>query len=173
MSGTPLYVISFTITSTTALDAARLFSARFFARYVAVLLVVLVAGLAIAALGNPEVGVWLSLLSLFLLATARLPPLERWMLGFQMRSVIGGESELFISEEGLHYRNPIVSGDIAWSALTEVRENEKTVVFMRDRLLAAYAPSSAFATPAQREEAVAFARSKIATARSSVGEGTT
>jgi hypothetical protein len=112
-------------------------------------------------------------MSLLLLATARLPPLERWMLRLQMRSVIGGESELVISEDGLHYRNPVASGDIGWSALTVVRENEKTVVFMRDRLLASYAPSSAFASPAQRTGAVAFARAKIAAARSSVGEVST
>jgi hypothetical protein len=173
MSSTPPYVVRFTITPTAALDAARLFSARFFSRYVAVLIVVLFVGLAIAAFGNPQVGVWLSLVSLFLLATTRLPPLERWMIGLQMRSLIGGESELVIGEEGLHYRNPIASGDIGWSALTEVRENEKTVVFMRDRLLASYAPSSAFLSPAQRAEAVAFARAKIAAARSSVAQGTT
>ena len=173
MSSTPPWVVRFTITPTAAIDAARLFSARFLSRYVAVLIVVLVVGLAIAAFGNPRVGVSLSLVSLFLLATARLPPLERWMIGLQMRSLIGGESELVIGEDGLQYRNPMASGDIGWSALTEIRENEKTVVFMRDRLLASYTPSSAFASPAQRAEAVAFARTKIAAAKSSIGHRTT
>jgi hypothetical protein len=165
MSDTPPWVVHFTITPTTALDATRLFTARFFARYLVVLAVVLALGLTIVVLGNPDIGLWLTLVAVFLFATARLPPLERWMIRLQMRSLIGGDSELVIGEDALRYRNPIGDGTIEWSALTEVRENDRTVVFMRDRLLASYAPASAFASPAERQAAVAFARSKIAESR--------
>jgi hypothetical protein len=48
-----------------------------------------------------------------------------------------------------------------------VRQNDRTVVFLRDRVLVAYAPASAFVSAAQQAEVVSFARQRIAAARSS------
>jgi hypothetical protein len=43
--------------------------------------------------------------------------------------------------------------------------NDKSITFGRDRVLAAWLPTSAFATPADRDAFVAFARAHVGQAR--------
>lgn len=51
---------------------------------------------------------------------------------------------------------------VPWSALTAVRSNARTVIFVRDRVLLGYLPASAFASPADQADIVRFARERIA-----------
>ena len=56
-----------------------------------------------------------------------------------------------------------------WTSLTEVRANTRTVLFVRDRLLLAYAPAESFVTSTERDAVVAFSRMKIVAARATAG----
>ena len=58
-------------------------------------------------------------------------------------------------EGGVDFASPQATGRIAWAALTDVREDARTVVLLRDRILVAYAPVAAFGPPERRAEVVA------------------
>jgi len=49
--------------------------------------------------------------------------------------------------------------------MTEIRANDRTVLFIRDRILLAYAPAGAFRTPEELAEVVAYSRRQITAAR--------
>jgi len=81
-------------------------------------------------------------------------------------SVIGEIVELTFDETGMSFSSPAASGLVQWSQMTDVREDARTVVFMRDKWLSAWIPVSAFANGGQRREIVSFAEQHIAAARS-------
>jgi hypothetical protein len=126
---------------------------------------VLLVGLAGAAFVDPAAGVFAVVIGL-LFVVAEVPrAYMRWSARRIMRSVTDGISHVVIDRDGIHFEDPHLSGEISWSKLTEVRENNRTIVFMRDRVLAGYIPVSAFASPDQLAEIVAFARERIDLAR--------
>jgi len=73
--------------------------------------------------------------------------------------------ELALTDEGIAWTGPISSGQMPWASVTEVRTNSRTVLFIGDRLLLAYAPAAAFATPGELADAVAYSRRQVARAR--------
>lgn len=84
-----------------------------------------------------------------------------------MPGVLGEAIELDIGDDGIHCQGPLGTSHVPWSSLTEVRSNESTVIFVRDRLVAAYAPAASFSGAAEQAEVVAYSRDRIAAAKSS------
>ena len=116
-------------------------------------------------LSAPIAALIVAILSLSVALFASDPAL-RWYMRREARSLIGRGHETGFGDDGLHETSPTGTGVILWSAITDIRENDQVVLFMRDRLPVVYVPVSAFETPAQRAEVVGYARERIGAARS-------
>jgi YcxB-like protein len=128
------------------------------------------AGLAIGALlslVNLLLGLFVLIFSALVLLTTRLDVLDRLFGRRRARSVLDQPIELNFDDDGIVWHGPQGTSHVPWSSLTEVRSNERTVIFVRDRLLVAYAPASAFANDAERADVIAFSRDRIAAAKAS------
>jgi hypothetical protein len=79
--------------------------------------------------------------------------------------VIGTPVRFVVDADGIEATTPGASGRLGWSALTDVRADERAVVFLSGRLLASWAPAEALGAPERREAIIAFARARIAEAR--------
>ncbi len=128
------------------------------------------AGLAIGAvvsLVNLFGGLFILFFSALMLVTQRVDVLDRLLGRRRARTVLDQPIELEISDDGLLWQGPQGTSHVPWSSMTEVRSNERTVVFVRDRLLLAYAPAASFASAAEQAEVIAFSRERIAAAKAS------
>ena len=76
--------------------------------------------------------------------------------------MIGGTIEIRLGDDGLRFKTPVSEGSVPWSAVTALRENERTVIFMRDRISIADIPASAFQSAEQRAEIVGYALDRMA-----------
>jgi hypothetical protein len=160
----PPFRVAYEITADAAVDAVRLVSASLRRRTAILAGSTVAGGVALSLLGEWTAGPMIVIFGAVTWAmfSARAP--ERWLIRRRFRTVLGGLYELTLGEAGIHAVSPQVGGDIPWGALTEVREDARTVVFLRDRILATYAPTAAFGSPERRAAAVAYARDRIAAA---------
>ena len=159
--GGPPYRVDYPITADAAIDAARLAIAPLRRRMTFLSLAALVIGAVLVLAGDWTFGPAIVIFGLLTLALTVIRGPERWLINRRGRSVIGGTSELVFDDAGVAFASPQATGRIAWSALTEVRENERTVILLRDRILAGYAPAAAFGPPGRRAEIVAYLRARI------------
>ena len=164
----PSYALSFEITPTVVQEAAQVHAAAVIVRFRAAMVLIVVVGIGLAFV-NVTLGVAVATFGILMLASTWVRFLDRWRYAKSGRGVMGGTCEYLVDDRGLHYRTPLSSGDMPWSALTTVRANDRSIVFARDRVMAAYIPTVVFASPAERESFLAFARERIGGA----GEGAT
>jgi hypothetical protein len=111
------------------------------------------------------VGTGFTVAGVLLLIESRTSFIQRWIVARPGRSVIGQLGKMTIGHDVIVFRMPHTQGEIAWSALTGVLADRRWVAFDRDRVLSVYIPSTAFASRAEQNEAVAYGRSRIAAAR--------
>ncbi len=160
----PAFAIRYVVSFDGALEAGRLFHARFYRQYMVALVVALVAGVAITPF-YPVFGLPIVFCDAVLLLMARFAVMDRMFGRRQLRSLIGGTTELALSEEGIAFSGPLSFGHIPWTSITEVRANGRTVLFVGDRLPLAYAPATAFATPEEMAAVVAYSSRQVAAAK--------
>jgi hypothetical protein len=158
---TESYTVKYEITPAAILDAVRLHQASFLARARALLAAIAVVGAVIALVGDPRIGLSVAIFGILMLGLTWVQVLDRWLVANRGRGVIGGTCEYVVDDRGLHYQHPLGSGDLPWSALTQIRADDKSIVFGRDRVLAAYIPMIAFSSPAERDAVLAFARERV------------
>lgn len=163
-SAAPTHVIRYVVSFDGALDAGRLFQARFYRWYVVALIVGLLAGVAVVLSGR-GFGLSIVLTCATLLLMAHFAVMDRMFGRRKLKSLIGGTTELVLSNEGIAWTGPLSSGHMPWMSITEVRANRRTVLFVGDRLLLAYAPAASFVTSAAQAEVVAYSRRQVAAAR--------
>jgi Bacterial PH domain len=156
-------VIRYTQSFDTALEAGKFLQARLIRTYYLVFGIGLVIG-AFVSFINLFVGLFILIFSALMLITTRLAMLDRLVGRRRARSVLGEPIQLQIGDDGIDWQGPQGTSHVPWSSLTEVRSNERTVIFIRDRLLLAYAPVTSFATAAEEAEVVAYSRARIAAA---------
>jgi hypothetical protein len=155
------FVIEYTITPDAMLDASRLYRATYLRIVLAIAAVLALVGVALTIAGAFGIGVWLAIFGVLTLLLARLPFVDRWILRMSARGLIGERMTYNVDEDGIHYDGPTSTGLMPWSSFTSVRADDKSIAFARDRVVPAYVPSSAFASPAERTAFLAFARSHI------------
>jgi hypothetical protein len=157
-------VIRYTQSFDTGMAAGKLLQARVLRAYY----LLFGAGLAFGAfvsLYDLVVGLFIVFFNAFMLISTRLDVLDRLFGRRRFRSVLDQPIELDIGDDGILWRGPQGTFDIPWSSLTDVRSNEKTVIFVRDRIISAYAPAASFASDAERAEVIAYSRDQIAAAQ--------
>jgi hypothetical protein len=162
----PRYVIRYKQSFDSALEAGRFFQARLYRAYYIAFGAGLIVGGAVLLI-NPTVGLFIMAFCGLMLITTRLELLDRLIGQRRFRSVLGQPIQLSLGEEGIFWEGPQATSHIPWTSLTEVRSNEQTVLFVRDRILLAYAPAASFATAEEQAEVVAFSRERIAAVRAS------
>lgn len=160
----PAYVIRYTQSLDAAIEAGRFFQARFLRWYYVAFGAGLLLG-AVVTVYSPSAGVFVMLFCAGMLLTARFSVMDRLFGRRQARSVIGRTIQLAFGDDGILWDGPQAKAHIPWTSITEVRANARTVLFVRDRMLLAYAPADSFATAGEQAEVVAYSRRQIAAAR--------
>jgi hypothetical protein len=80
-------------------------------------------------------------------------PLERVIVGWQARPLVGRECEASITPAGVAVRQGSAVGVLVWRELTTVREDDRTVLVVAGKAARFSVPKRAFASP---EDAAAF-----------------
>ena len=159
----PAYVIRYKQTFDTGLEAGRFFQTGLYRRvYLASGAGLLVGGLLMSQ--NLSLGLTVLLFSAFMLVTTRFAVMDRLFGRRQFKSVIGRTIVLTLGDDGILWEGPQATSHIPWSSITEVRANPRTVLFVRDKMLLAYAPTASFATPSERAAVIAYSQRQIASA---------
>ncbi len=164
----PPYRVVYPITADAAIDAARLVIAPLRRRMTLVSLAALAGGIALTVAGDGRFGPGILLFGILTLGLAVLRGPERMLVNRRGGDLLRGSAELVLDESGVDVVSPPATGRVAWSALTEVREDARSVVLLRDRMLVGYAPVAAFGSPERRVEIVAYARARIEAAAEGV-----
>lgn len=87
--------------------------------------------------------------------------IQRMLLGYRGRSMIGKVTNVTVDDDALHAANELATMSIPWSSLTELRSDAKVTILLRDRLLVFYMPANAFPSATERSGFEAFARTRI------------
>ena len=156
--------LGFITTAQASLDARALLNARLNRLYLIGDGLAVVCGLGLALAGF-SFGPLIAVLALALLTASQYQPLQRWIIGRSARSLLGRPIEVIVDGDGLRLSGELGATSIPWSSLTAVRSNARTVIFVRDRVLAGYVPASSFASPADQADLVRYADARIGMTR--------
>ena len=152
-----------------AVDARRLLGRRGHRLDRIVDATAIVAGIALMALGQPVLGAVLVLAATAFLALG--PQLQKWLLARQARSMLGRRTTVTVDDELVRMEGDLGSVEVPWTSLTDVLADERTVILVRDRMLAGYIPSSAFRSRDEQAAFVRFAGDRVAETRKTAGPG--
>jgi hypothetical protein len=142
----------FTTTAQAALDARNLLGRRANRFDLVLDVAAIVGGLVLIALGQVAIGLFLVLAAVAFRAITR--PIQKAVISRQARSLLGQRAQVSVDEKGLRFVGELGSTEVPWSSLTHVRADHRTVIFVRDRLLAGYLPATAFASPEEQADFV-------------------
>lgn len=155
------HTIRFEVTPSLIEEAFRLHQSTLIAGYRVLAVLVAAAGLVLAIAGRQSIGVGLAFARVLLLAATWARPLDRWLYSRDSRGLVGTTCQYDFDHQGVHYVTALGTGLLPWSSLTEIRANERVIVFRRDRYMAASAPTSAFASPVEWRDVLVFARARV------------
>ena len=166
MKPDPRYEIEFEMTADGIAEASKLFQRRQYLLIGAAGVFELAIALVLIAVGAELlIALMVGVVGLFSLALTQTPAILQWRIRRMARSILGTSAKAEVDSAGFTFTNEQSSGRVEWSGLTEVRENDRVVLLMRDRLPYAWIPVSAFGSPDRRDEIVGFMRTRIAAAR--------
>ena len=82
-----------------------------------------------------------------LLTASQLQVVQRWMINRNAGSLMGQRTDVTFDATGIRMVGELGSSDVPWSVLTAVRADDRTVIFVREKVLAAYLPATSLAGP--------------------------
>jgi hypothetical protein len=156
------FQLDFVITQDHMVDFLRIMQKRVNVIGTVAGVVLIVAGLYFVILGSPGVGVFEFVIGVLMILAAQTPYFDRLRARLSARSVIGTRAELDVTERGVEIRNAGKSAHVDWSSVTGLRVSEAIIVLMRDRRAISWMPTSAFASTADRQRALAYLQERIA-----------
>ena len=124
-----------------------------------------VAGVYFAFTGDRVLGAFEIIVGVLMLITSQTTIFDAWRVKRAGRSVIGTRAQLKAEEDGITIQNAGVASHIDWTAVTDLKVNDRIIIPMRGRLPVGWLPSDAFASTAEREAAIAYMRDHIPNAR--------
>jgi hypothetical protein len=127
-----------------------------------------VIGVAALAAGNPSIGVWALLFGLVELALVA-PPVGRFLVRRRAGRLVGMVCEVTLGDTALTFRQSGFNGEFEWSALTDVREDARTVRVFSGPLLRMSIPKRAFPSEAELEAFHDEIEARIAAAATPAG----
>jgi hypothetical protein len=164
VAGPDRRVLHFTTTAKASADAHALRRSGFARFDLIVDSVAIALGIYLLASGNPIVGALFIVIAVLSLFGTRFHPLQRAVIAYRFRGVLGQPTEVTVDQEGVRFENPLATSFLPWSSINVVRWNSQTLGFFRGRVLLGYIPSSAFESPEAQVDMAAFAREQIAPA---------
>lgn len=136
--------IRYTMTLDDLVDGSRLVQ-RSFRRFVtAIGAVVGIAGFALVLTSPGWLGFAMIGYGLLDLALIWVRPLERLLMRRRVARLVGNECEVAVTESGLSFTQGGVQGEIAWSALTGISEDAKTLAVVSGGVARLGMPKRAF-----------------------------
>jgi YcxB-like protein len=166
----PPISVQYTMTADDLVDGQRL-AQRPFRRFEAAVGAVLgISGLGLILSGSPGLGGGLILLGsvdLAILAAGR--PLERFWMRRRASPLIGSECEVSLTDDGVLFRHGGTNGHIAWSDLTRIAEDPRTLAFASGGVLRLGIPKRAFRSDADLDAFRREAIGRMAAAQASPG----
>lgn len=151
---------TFTTSAQAAVDARALLNARTNRTHLVVDSCFLFVGGALVVAGQ-WVGVPIAIVAAALLTASQLQVVQRWMINRNAGSLMGQRTDVTFDATGIRMVGELGSSDVPWSVLTAVRADERTVIFVREKVLAAYLPATSFAGPDEQRALVRFAGERI------------
>jgi hypothetical protein len=151
---------TFTTSAQAAVDARRLVNARANRTHLLVDSLFLFVGGALIVAGQ-WIGVPIAIVAATLLTASQLQVVQRWMVGRNAGSLMGRRTDVTFDATGIRMVGELGSSDVPWSVLTSVRADERTVIFVRGSVLAAYLPATSFAGPDEQRALVRFADERL------------
>jgi hypothetical protein len=146
--------ISFTISLDDMADTHRL-ATRKYALGVGILFVLI--GFGIAAVVHPA-GLGVAIVGGLTLLEWRFPTVDRWFIRRRAAARIGALCEVWLDDDGIAYRQAGLSGHVAWSAITRIIEDDRSVIFMQGGLALMALPKRAFDSPEATDRFVTAVR---------------
>jgi type IV secretory pathway TrbD component len=162
--GEPPFRISYTVSVDGLVDAARLAHSGTRNKILLLAAAAAVVGLVFLVLSPTGSGLLLVFFGVVMTLLIVLRAPERRFVARRAGPVVGTPVRLVVDVDGIEATTPAASGRLAWSGLTDVRADDRSLVFLGGRVLASWAPADAFGSPERREEIVAFARARISAA---------
>ena len=154
---------TFTTSAQAAVDARALLNARTNRLHLIVDSAFLFVGGALVVAGQ-WIGVPIAIVAAALLTASQLQGVQRWMIGRNAGSLMGQSTEVTFDATGIRMVGELGSSDVPWSVLTSARADERTVIFVRGDVLAAYLPATSFAGRDEQQALVRYADERIAEA---------
>ena len=124
----------------------------------------IVVGVYFVVSGDRLLGAFEILVGGAMLVTSQTRIFESWRVKRAGKAVIGTRAKLQVDEAGIHVENAGQSGSAEWSAITELKISDSTIIPMRGRLPLGWMPTEAFASPEARSLAISFMHEQIAKA---------
>jgi hypothetical protein len=157
--------LEFVSTAQMSLDArAVLVDLRLKAFHLVGDLALVIGGLGFGLAGYP-LGYLVGIVGGLLLVFSQIDPLQRWQVDRYHGSLLGQTVTVEVDDTGLRFTNSLAASQVPWSTLTSVRSTDETVVFLRERAILGYVPTSAFRSSEDVLEFVTFARERVAEGR--------
>ncbi|HEV8404143.1 MAG TPA: YcxB family protein [Candidatus Limnocylindrales bacterium] len=148
MTGRHPMTIHYTMTLDDLVDGNRLVQ-RTFRRFVtAVGLIVGVLGVMLLVTSPGWLGVAMIGYGLLDLVLVWTRPIERLLMGRRVARLVGNECEVAVAADGLSFADGGVRGEIAWSALTGLREDGRTLAVVSGGVARLGIPKRAFGSEA-------------------------
>ena len=154
-------VVRFVTSAKASTDARALANSGWTRIDVIVDSIAILVGLAFVASGQ-SLGLVLVVLASIALASTRWHPLQRRIIAWRFRGFLGKATVVTIDDEGVRFANEVGTSLIPWAAVTKIRSNDVTTIFVRDRAMLGYIPADAFSTAQARADFIEFARGRLA-----------
>jgi hypothetical protein len=119
----------------------------------AIAIALIAAGILVTALANDTLsGAMLMIVGVSFYAFGNTDYFDRWRVRRIGRNVLGTDVSFTIDDTGIASVNASGSGRIPWSAITDVKESSRVIVFRRDGRNAAWLPKRVFASEQELAE---------------------
>ena len=128
------------------------------------------AGVAVLITSPGWLGLAMIVYGLLDLALLWFRPLERLLLRRRVAQLVGNDCEVSVTEDALAFRQAGMTGEFAWSTLTGLREDSRTLAVVSGGVVRMGIPKRVFNS---ESEAVAFRQvlaTKIADAQRHTGQ---
>jgi hypothetical protein len=157
-------VVRFTLVADDIVDVQNFLQRPLFRLITAIGLAALVLGLFLLVLADrPLLALGLIAYGTLDLALVHARSIRRWAAARRGRRLLGTAFQFeLVPEHGLRWTETGGNGELRWSSLTELREDERLLAFMAGGVLRATIPKRAFETPAELAAFRDEARSLVA-----------
>lgn len=124
-------------------------------------IVVFSAFATILRLGIPVALIGALGIALLAVFAFQIDPLVRWQLNRYYSSLIGSNVVAEVRPSGITFLHGEMTIELSWTSITDIKANDKAVLFLKGRAPLAIMPASAFESPASRDQFISLVRARI------------